>query len=309
MNLKFLPKSIILFILLLFTPNLIFSQYPEIHSFTNKDPIFIQLQTSLKYFYRWKSKGERKEQSVVNINIYQYKVKKGDDLFTVAAKANLPYDTISSLNRIDNPKGILQKSIIYIPSLPGIFVPKHPRSTLEMIMLSWRRTNRKPDTTIILNTKYGKTSYYFYLDDRFHSIERAYFLQILFRFPLPRGIISSGYGKRINPFTGHEEFHNGIDIAAPTGTSVLAARDGKVIYTGYNSIYGKYIILQHSSQYETVYGHLSEINVRLHSYVSSGMIIGKVGMTGMATGPHLHFEIRRKGKPTNPVPLLLKTKR
>ncbi len=286
----------------------VFSQYPEIHSFSREDPLFVQLQENLTQFYRWKSKHIDKGKPS-HISIYEYRVRKNDDLFVIAAKANLPYDTISSLNRINNPTEIKNKKTLYIPTLPGIFVPTKPKSTLEMIMLSWRRNKRKEDLRITLKTPTGKVKFYFYLDDRFHPIERAYFLRILFRFPLPKGIISSGYGKRRNPFTGHEEFHSGIDIAAPIGTPVMAARDGKIVYIGYNSIYGKHIIIQHSGGYQTIYGHLSEIDVRLHNYVSSGMIIGKVGMTGMATGPHLHFEIRRKGHPTDPIPLLLGVKR
>jgi len=303
-------KKILLIIELLTLFPLIstYPQYPRIRSFSRRDPLFVQLQESLSQFYRWKSKRTTRGKPT-HISIYEYRIKKGDDLFVIAAKANLPYDTISSLNRINNPGEIKDRKILYIPTLPGIFVPVKPRSTLEIIMLSWRRNKRKEDLLITLKTPKGRVKFYFYMDDRFHPIERAYFLRILFRFPLPKGVISSGYGKRINPFTGHEEFHSGIDIAAPIGTPVMAARDGRVIYTGYNSIYGKHIIIEHSGGYETIYGHLSEIDVRLHNYVSSGMIIGKVGMTGMATGPHLHFEIRRKGQPTNPIPLLLGVKR
>jgi murein DD-endopeptidase MepM/ murein hydrolase activator NlpD len=135
-------------------------------------------------------------------------------------------------------------------------------------------------------------------------VERAYFLNILFRFPLSEGRLSSGYGPRKNPFTGHPEFHQGIDIAAPFGTDVVAARDGVVSLIGVDPVLGRYIQLLHEGGYETIYGHLSNVTVSLKQQIGSGMILGKVGSTGYSTGPHLHFEIRRKGKSKNPSSLL-----
>ena len=138
--------------------------------------------------------------------------------------------------------------------------------------------------------------YHFFPGESFHNVERAYFLGILFANPLPRGIVTSGYGIRKSPFTGHNTFHNGIDLAAPAGTVVYAAREGKVTATGYNSTYGKYIIISHDGGYETIYGHLNKIFVELHDEVNSTMIIAEVGSTGLSTGPHLHFEVRKDGK-------------
>jgi len=222
----------------------------------------------------------------------------------LASRLNIPYDTLSSLNRISNPQELKKLKTILVPNLPGIFVPLKPKTALEDIMYSWRVSHYKEALKITVSHRKSRTEYNFYLGDRFHPIERAYFLQILFRFPLSKGVLSSGYGERISPFTGHPEFHTGIDIAAPYGTDVFAARDGIVIGIGFNRVYGNYIILEHEGGYETVYGHLKEIKVELHDRVSSGTIIGAVGSTGMSTGPHLHFEIRRKGAPTNPLPLI-----
>jgi murein DD-endopeptidase MepM/ murein hydrolase activator NlpD len=110
---------------------------------------------------------------------------------------------------------------------------------------------------------------------------------------------------RLSPFTGHSQFHNGIDLAAPTGTDVYAARDGNVVEVKKGDpLLGNFVRLDHGDGYQTVYGHLSRIDSSLNSHVLSGTIIGKVGSTGMSTGPHLHFEIRRKGHPEDPVSFL-----
>jgi len=109
---------------------------------------------------------------------------------------------------------------------------------------------------------------------------------------------------RVDPFTRQIAFHSGIDLAAPWGTDVYAARSGRVAEVGRDDTYGNYILLDHAGGYQTLYGHLSRILVRLHQEVTSGMIIGKVGSSGMSTGPHLHFEIRFRGRPEDPAPLL-----
>lgn len=113
------------------------------------------------------------------------------------------------------------------------------------------------------------------------------------------GSLSSKFGRR------RGENHDGIDIAAPKGTQVLASRSGHVIYSG-NKIsgYGNLVIVRHPDSYATVYAHLSKILVRKGQFVSRGQKIGRVGATGRATGPHLHFEVRNQSYPTDPLALL-----
>ena len=109
------------------------------------------------------------------------------------------------------------------------------------------------------------------------------------------GVISSGYGTRWGTF------HYGLDFAAPAGTPIYASRSGKVIYSGYNNGgYGKLIILEHSDGSQTYYAHCSSLYVQVGESVSQGEKIAGVGTTGDSTGNHLHFEIRKNGKPVNP---------
>jgi murein DD-endopeptidase MepM/ murein hydrolase activator NlpD len=128
------------------------------------------------------------------------------------------------------------------------------------------------------------------------------------RSPLEFSRISSGFSNaRLHPLLNKIRAHKGIDFAAPTGTRVKAAGDGIVEFEGRQGGYGNVIILRHQSQYETVYGHLSGFAAGLHvgSRVSQSDVIGFVGATGLATGPHLHYEFRVNGVHRNPLTVAL----
>jgi len=226
------------------------------------------------------------------------------DLFSLSARLNIPYDCIATLNGFDNPTAIQSVEVVLIPNQPGIFVWEVPASTFQEIVASVSNNAREEYQPIRIDRGGRLLSLRFFRGQSFTAIERAYFLNILFRFPLPFGRLTSGYGTRDNPFTGDSEFHRGLDLAAPIGTEVYAARDGSVGAIGSDPVLGKMLILNHEAGYQTIYGHLAEISVRLNEEVRSGMIIGTVGATGYATGPHLHFEIRRSGATRDPVPLL-----
>jgi murein DD-endopeptidase MepM/ murein hydrolase activator NlpD len=118
------------------------------------------------------------------------------------------------------------------------------------------------------------------------------------------GTITSPFGWRTNPNGGGPEFHQGLDIAAPTGTTVTAAAAGTVLMAQWYGGYGNYILIDHGGGYSTGYGHLSAFYVSVGQVVQRGQAIGAVGMTGDATGPHLHFEVRIAGKPVDPAPRL-----
>jgi len=122
------------------------------------------------------------------------------------------------------------------------------------------------------------------------------------RSPLEYTRISSGFGMRRHPFLRSWRAHAGIDYAAPTGTRVRAAGDGVVEFTGRKGGYGNAVIVRHRGQVSTLYGHLSRIAPGLHrgTRVAQGDIVGFVGSTGWATGPHLHYEFRISGRARNP---------
>lgn len=118
------------------------------------------------------------------------------------------------------------------------------------------------------------------------------------------GWVTSGYGERIHPVYGNESFHSGIDIGANEGTPVHAALDGTVTETGLGQLSGNYIKIDHGDGKETLYCHLSAFNVGQGVKVRKGDVIGFVGQTGLATGPHLHFEVRISGEKVDPNMLL-----
>ncbi len=113
--------------------------------------------------------------------------------------------------------------------------------------------------------------------------------------------ISSRYGYRIHPILHKRRFHDGVDLACPTGTPIHAADKGLVIYTGWRGGYGRTILIDHGSGISTMYAHCSRIAVKNGQTVSRGQVIGYVGSTGFSTGPHLHFGLRKYGKPINPM--------
>jgi len=128
---------------------------------------------------------------------------------------------------------------------------------------------------------------------RFSPTERAFFLNTAFRYPLPAFHLTSGFGIRRNPVTGHIVFHEGLDLAAPEKTEVYACREGTVQEIGYNALYGNYVLLKHEGGWTSLYGHLSAVLTVLHKNLQSGSLLGRVGSTGQSTGPHLHFELRQ----------------
>ena len=115
-----------------------------------------------------------------------------------------------------------------------------------------------------------------------------------------RGRQTSQFGYRRHPLWGGSNFHTGLDIANSYGTSIRASDSGEVIFSGWWDGYGKAIVIDHGKTFSTVYGHLSRIYVRSGTVVNKGQVIGLLGSSGYSTGPHLHFEIRKNGKPMNP---------
>lgn len=119
-------------------------------------------------------------------------------------------------------------------------------------------------------------------------------LSFLFPLSIP-AVITSAFGWRIHPVMGQSRFHSGTDLGAPQGTPVIAAFSGKVAVADFMGGYGLAVVLQHQNgTEETLYGHLSEIFVKPGESVKQGEVIGRVGSTGLSTGPHLHFEFRKQ---------------
>ena len=145
-----------------------------------------------------------------------------------------------------------------------------------------------------------------YFDERGQSVRRA-----LLRTPVAAAHITSSFGMRMHPILGYSKMHQGVDFGAPQGAPIFAAGNGIVTEIDHKGSYGRYIRLRHNGKLETVYAHMSRFGDGLYrgAKVNQGEVIGYVGMTGRATGPHLHFEVHVNGKPVNPLSVNLPTGR
>ena len=123
--------------------------------------------------------------------------------------------------------------------------------------------------------------------------------------PLENFRVSSSYGMRDHPVLRKRARHNGIDLAAPTGTPVYATADGFVSKADWFSSYGKYISIEHGASLQTRFAHLSDMVVSAGDKVKKGDLIGYVGSTGRSTGPHLHYEVRVDGVAVDPSPYMV----
>jgi len=126
-------------------------------------------------------------------------------------------------------------------------------------------------------------------------------ISVRLSYPLPGYPIVSTYGWRIHPILGVRKLHEGIDIYAPTGTPIHAAAAGVVVWAGPRNGYGNAVVIDHGGGVATLYAHQSVIGSSVGQHVASGQVIGYVGQTGLAAGPHCHFEVRVNGHTYDPL--------
>ncbi|MFT3729312.1 MAG: peptidoglycan DD-metalloendopeptidase family protein [Terricaulis sp.] len=161
---------------------------------------------------------------------------------------------------------------------------------------------------IALDSKNGTRAFYQFLapgdaQPNWYDADGNSARRFLMKTPINGARLSSGFGVRIHPVLGYSLMHRGVDFAAVIGTPILAAGDGVVERAGPFSTYGNYVKLRHANGYETAYAHMSRVLVRAGARVHQGQIIGLVGETGRATGPHLHYEVLHGGQQVNPMSL------
>lgn len=279
--------------LILLQFSLLFSEnrLPLIENMNPNDIFYSQYFQQVEYSYKQIAGGEKD----IELQFYLYTVKESETLLTVAARCLIPYETIATINHISGNDQILCGKTIILPTCPGLFVPESPITAIESILKNKCFSN---ENVICYNINDEK--FYFLQNERLTSTERAFFLDASMKSPLPNGVLSSGFGSRPSPFSGNPSFHKGVDLAAPTGTSVQACKTGIVYEVGFNITYGNYIILEHNDKKKSLYGHLSRVIVKKGDTVFTSEKIGEVGSTGSSTGPHLHFEIRIEGQAVDP---------
>ena len=247
--------------------------------------------------------GESPVQFAELFTVYRYASGPGEDLFSLAARCNIPYSALATLNRLDGPATLDEGTVLLLPSCPGVFIPAAPRSDFEQVLASARLPAREAEAVALsITPAHGGASetVYFFPGADFNGTERIFFLNPGFRFPLRSFRLTSAFGPRQSPITGNPHTHRGIDMAAPLGTEVFAAGEGTVTEIGEDPVYGKYVIIKHGTKWASLYGHLQKVETTLRSQVRSSTLIGRVGSTGQSTGPHLHFELRENGIAQDP---------
>lgn len=266
-----------------------------------KDVLYKQYSSALAQYYKDLAKKQNKVPE-----FYSYIPEEHDTIFSIAGRCNIPYDTIASLNQITSADVELKGKKILIPAAPGIFIldtgiinREKPETSLEALLQKKYNDKLNEDNYFCYNIN-GK--YFFHLpEERLDPTTRAFFLDVKMKPPLDQYWLSSDYGYRKSPFNGEKQFHRGIDMAAPEGTKVYACKAGTVSSVQeLDKTFGNYIVIKHVNGLSSIYAHLSRIDVKFGQLVNTGQQIGLVGKTGQVTGPHLHFEIRQNGQPTDP---------
>ncbi len=196
-------------------------------------------------------------------------VQKGQTLYRIAQAYGIDFKTLQRINGIDNPERLQIGTRLWVPGASRVvYIPPSDSKKIQVA--------RKPKRT---TKKYRKK----------HAVKSRLMWPV-------KGTLTSGFGKR-----GGRN-HEGIDIGARKGTPIWAADDGKVVFSGWGPTgYGKMIIVQHTRQLTTLYAHNSKNLVRKNTTVRRGQTIARVGATGRATGPHLHFEVRNNAHPKDPL--------
>ena len=280
------------------------SPLPLIPFLDSRDFLFRQYQADVEAGRRLIFSPRRNsEQIAESLTIYSYIVREEDSLLRIAARANIPISTLASLNRLSNAEDLQTGRLLLLPSIPGIFVQENPVSELELF-LSSARSEHNPAMLLSIPQEGRTERYMFFPGDDFYPAEYIFFLNRGFRFPLSDFRLSSPFGQRISPITGQMSHHRGIDLAAPEGSEVYSVRSGTVIDIGYDAVLGNYVMVEHDNNWVSLYGHLSSVNTSINSRLAAGSLLGRVGTTGLTTGPHLHFELIQNGQNQDPARLL-----
>lgn len=255
---------------------------------------------------------EKREKTVrvKTLEIREYTVGEGDSLWSIANSFNLDINTLFGCNEMKNPNYLRVGATLRIPNQDGVFYKVKKGDTLAEIASKYgvpveaiQEVNGLSGANITIGKELflpgakPVTSVYAFTGGSSGSSAAG------FLWPLS-GRITSGYGWRRDPFTKRRDFHTGIDIKGPTGRIIRASKAGRVVYSGWMGGYGRVVVIDHGKDYSTLYAHCSSLLVRKGQRVSAGQAIGKVGSSGRATGPHLHFEVRYRNKAMNPLKVL-----
>ena len=236
-----------------------------------------------------------------------HKMKKGESFWDVAMRNHISIETLIGANPFLNSLIAKEDIEIVVPEENGVLLAFD--NLTDVMRMSFMLKNEKSVRGDYIHSVFRLFS----MDDiRFaffkntmpeivnDSLEKLYSMKKMFQAPID-GYYSSMYGTRVDPIVGGLSFHGGIDIRTNSGTPIHPAREGFVSSAGWMGQFGLAVTILHRDGYETMYGHCSSIKVKEGDWVTKEDIIGTVGTTGRATGPHLHFSIKRHGLLLDPL--------
>lgn len=257
-------------------------------------------------------KSYKKLQNTKNTNqsilsIFEYQLKEKDTLLSISQDTKISISALISLNRSASISQYKQGDYILIPSQKGIFIAIDPINDMEFLIFRRLFSLLTTEHPISINFKKNNTKSYlvYFLENKvLTKLEYTLWQSENFRVPVLQGYVTSYFGSRISPISGDIIYHNGIDIAAKSGSEIFASKSGVVKREGYNSTFGYFIVITHDDQYSSLYGHLLDSKINVNDRVQAGEHIGYMGSTGASTGSHLHFEIFNHDKQIDPLKVL-----
>lgn len=250
-----------------------------------------------------KAEVKSKKETSGGMQYRKHMVSNGDSLWRISQKYDVPVYTIISANPEKEKEIIHPGDTLNIPSRTGIFYTVKGGDSISLIAKKYKVSsseiiamNHLRNSTILNGQK-------LFLPDARPLNEFKIVNKNRFIWPIS-GAITSGYGMRKHPLNNSRQFHTGIDIAANSGKEILATADGVVVFAGDGGTYGNMVILRHKDGYLSVYAHASSLLVKKDQFIKQRQLIGRVGATGVTTGPHLHFEIKKSNLNVNPIQAL-----
>jgi murein DD-endopeptidase MepM/ murein hydrolase activator NlpD len=261
-----------------------------------KETITIQADDDGHFSASVDGKKDGTQSQYAQVTQFRTKAKVGPSLLATAQDNKVPDYIVSELTRVFSYDVDFQRQV-------------KPSDTFEVFYgnpLTGSSTKRKVLHYAQLTLNGVKKTYYRYvnadgqvdyIDENGKSASKA-----LLKTPVSGARITSGFGMRIHPLLGYTKMHTGIDFGVPYGSPIRSAGAGVVEIAGRHGAYGVTVEIRHNAKFETLYAHMSKLADGMHegSKVNQGQIIGYVGATGRATGPHLHYEVRIAGQPVNP---------
>lgn len=241
------------------------------------------------------------------LKVALHKVERGENYWTIAKKNHVDIYTLIGANPDMPYKATLRLTLNILPE-KGVLHTILKGEDLSKIAAEYRTDVKKIERENGLSWwRHAHAGDVLFIPDvrpiRMVEEWREYFSKRgMFGCPFAKwATLTSPFAERVDPITGEERWHKGVDLRAKYGDPVYAAASGRVIFTGVLGGYGNLIQISHGKGYVTYYGHLSKIYAKRGQKVRRGALIGRVGATGRVTGPHLHFEIRKNGKALDPL--------